>query len=576
MTMKKKMLPVGIENFEKLRTSDFYYVDKTGLIKELLNNWSEVNLFTRPRRFGKSLNMSMLRYFFEIGTDSKLFDGLEISKESELCNGYMGKFPVVSVSLKGIEGASFADAKEMLIYIIKAEIKRHSYLLESNRLDDADKAELQKLLSYMNDSDIKNSLWLLVQMLFKHYGQKVVVLIDEYDVPLAKAVDYGYYSDMVHLVRGIFERTLKTNEFLQFSVLTGCLRVAKESIFTGLNNPKVRSITSVKFDEYFGFTDDDVHELLEYYGLEKKFNIIRKWYDGYKFGNVFVYCPWDVINYVDDLRDEPNLAPQNYWSNTSSNDIIRRFLDKADETTKWEIEQLIAGKTIEKEIYQELTYVELDKTINHLWSVLFITGYLTYENKAAPENAENPELKRETLRLKIPNEEIRSIFKKQIYTWFEDSVETDTDRYRKFSEAFVDGDTATIEEMFNQYLLETISIRDTSIKKSMKENFYHGILLGILKFRRDWIVKSNQESGDGYNDIMIMFNAKRLGLVIEVKYADKGDLDSECAKAMEQIEKLNYTASLKEHEPEKILKYGIACYKKRCKVVLAEEIVSPT
>lgn len=574
MTMKKKMLPVGIENFEEIISLGFYYIDKTGLIKELLNNWSKVNLFTRPRRFGKSLNMSMLRYFFEIGANANLFDGLEIAKETELCDEYMGKFPVVSVSLKGISGSQFENAKDSLKNVIRMEALRHQYLMDSDKLSKYDKAEFEHLLiGSMSDNMVEQSLWLLSKSLFAHYGKKVVILIDEYDVPLAKAFDYGYYSDMVHLIRGIFERTLKTNEFLQMSVLSGCLRVAKESIFTGMNNPKIHSITDVQFDEYFGFTDKEVLELLTYYGFEKKYRTAKKWYDGYKFGDVSVYCPWDVINYVYDLRANEKIKPKNYWSNTSSNDIIRRFLDKADETTKWEIERLIAGERIEKEVYQELTYAELDKTINHLWSVLFTTGYLTYQEKADSTSDDDSDFKPGTLLLTIPNEEIRSIYKTHILSWFDDLVETDADRYRKFSEAFVDGDTATIEEMFNQYLIETISIRDTSIKKSMKENFYHGILLGILKFRRDWIVKSNQESGDGYNDIMVMFNAKRLGLVIEVKYADNGDLDSECAKAMAQIEKLNYTASLKEHEPEKVLKYGIACYKKRCKVTMAEEII---
>lgn len=569
----QKMLPVGIENFEEIITQGFYYVDKTGLIKELLNNWSKVNLFTRPRRFGKSLNMSMLRAFFEMGADPQLFDGLAISKEKALCQEYMGQYPVISISLKGVEGTCFSQAKEMLVYMIKAEIKRHKYLLTSANLDADEKAELQELLKRMSDSDLKNSLWFLAQLLFRHHHKPVIVLIDEYDVPLAKAYEYGYYAEMVQLIRGVFERTLKTNEFMKMAILIGCLRIAKESIFTGLNNPKILSITNVKFDEYFGFTDREVRQLLKDYDLENNFDLIKKWYDGYRFGNVSVYCPWDVINYVDDLRSDPNLVAQNYWSNTSGNDIIRRFLNLADETTKWEIEQLIAGETIEKEVSQELTYADLDKSIQNLWSLLFATGYLTY---VAPSHAQKElasGLHKQSLRLKIPNEEIRSIFKHQIYEWFEDWVQTHDRRYRIFTEAFLDGHADKIEQLFTQYLMETISIRDTSVKRSMKENFYHGMLLGILKYRSDWIVKSNQDSGDGYNDIMVVCNVRRMGLVIEVKYAEQGELASECAKAMDQIDRLHYTAALKEHEPTTILKYAIACYKKRCKVVMEKEVL---
>ncbi len=568
-----KKLPVGIEDFQKMRKSDFYYIDKTGLIQELLSKWSEVNLITRPRRFGKTLNMSMLRYFFEIGTDTSIFDGLKISEDKALCEEYMGKFPVISISLKGIEGATFEEAKNMFLYIIRAEVRRHIYLLNSERLDDFDKKELESLLQYeMEEGAIKNSLWILSQMLHKHYGKKVVILIDEYDVPLAKAYNQNYYIEMVLLIRGIFERTLKTNDNMQFSILTGCLRVAKESIFTGLNNPKILTITSVKLDEFFGFTDEEVQELLKYYDLEARYDIVKRWYDGYKFGNVNVYCPWDVINYVDDLLDNPRMRPQNYWSNTSSNNIIRKFLDKADATTKWEIEQLIAGETIQKEIFQELTYAELDKTINHLWSVLFTTGYLTYEEIVEWDD-EYDEHAPEMLRLRIPNEEIRSIFKKQIYHWFNDYVKTDMNRYRDFSEAFIHGKSDVVEEMFNQYLLETISIRDTSIKKEMKENFYHGILLGMLKYREDWLIKSNQESGEGYSDITVIDSFKRVGMIIEVKYAENDQLDKECEKAIKQIEKKKYDSILKDYRVENVLKYGIACYRKHCKVVLEKEFL---
>lgn len=579
MTMKKKMLPIGIEDFEKIRTMNFYYVDKTGMIRELLENMTEVTLFTRPRRFGKTLNMSMLRHFFEIGNDPKLFEGLGISKETNLCNEHLGKYPVISISLKSVDGKNYDDARAMFVRIISAEAMRHKAILDSDRLDRYEKQKYEDLLagSYSNDT-LKDSLLIISESLYKVYEQKVVILIDEYDVPLAKAYDNDYYTDMVDLVRGIFERVLKTNNTKQMAILTGCMRVAKESIFTGLNNFKIRAITSVRFNEYFGFTDSEVKELLSYYGLEKKYRSAKTWYDGYKFGNIHVYCPWDVINYVDDLRANPHMRPENYWSNTSSNNIIRRFLDKADDTTRWEIEQLIEGKTIEKEIYQELTYAELDKTINHLWSVLFTTGYLTSQSSNRKFETDDESfgsgLHANTMTLKIPNEEIRSIFKNHIYTWFNDYVETDADRYKSFSQAFIDGDGQKIQDMFDAYLMETISIRDTSVRKSMKENFYHGVLLGILKYRRDWIVRSNHESGEGYNDIMIMYNAKKIGIVIEVKYADNDELETECTKALDQIEKLHYTEALKEFDPVKIYKYAIACYKKHCKVVMEEEIMA--
>ncbi len=579
MEKRKKMLPIGIENFEKIRNMNFYYVDKTGMIKELLENMAEVTLFTRPRRFGKTLNMSMLRYFFEIGSDPRLFDGLAISKEEKLCEEYMGKFPVISISLKGVAGIKFEDAQSAMTAIIRAEVMRHQYLMQSNVLTDYDKSEFEQLLTgEINTDDLEQSLLLLSRMLRKHYSQKVVILIDEYDVPLAKAYDHGYYDQMVILIRNVLHQALKTNDNLQMAVLTGCMRIAKESIFTGLNNPRIQSITSPQFNEYFGFTDQEVKELLAYYGLEKKYRSAKTWYDGYKFGSIYVYCPWDMINYIYDLRANPNMRPENYWSNTSSNNIIRRFLNKATATTRAELEQLIEGKSIEKEIYQELTYAELDKTINHLWSVLFTTGYLTSQSSPRHNDADDESfasgLRANTITLKIPNEEIRSIFKNHIYTWFNDCVENDTERYTKFCQAFMDGDSQKIQDMFDAYLREMISIRDTSVRKAMKENFYHGVLLGILNFRTDWIVRSNQESGEGYNDIMIMHEGTGIGMIIEVKYADNDNLDLECANALRQIEQLHYTDILMEHDPVKIYKYAIACYKKHCKVIMEEKVIS--
>ena len=566
------MLPIGIESFEKIRTMNYYYVDKTGLIKELLDNISEVTLFTRPRRFGKSLNMSMLKRFFEIGTDPMLFDGLEILKEQHLCDAYLGKYPVISVSLKSIEGENFDDARAMFVRIITAEAMRHKSVLSSGKLDAFEVQRYTELLlgNYSNDI-IKDSLWIMSNCLQKVYNKKVIILIDEYDVPLAKAYDHGYYDQMVILIRNLFERTLKTNESLQIAVLTGCMRIAKESIFTGLNNLKIQSINSVKFDEYFGFTDEEVAEMLAYYGFVKKHRTAKTWYDGYRFGNVSAYCPWDIINYIDDLNSEPNLRPQNYWSNTSSNDIICSFLNKATATTRREVEQLIEGKAVEKEIYPELTYADLDKSLNHLWSVLFTTGYLTYEPFRRDTEDEITTGHSNALKLKIPNEEIRSIFKEQILTWFNDRVEDDSERYTAFCQAFMDGNAPKIQEMFDDYLRDMISIRDTSVRKSMKENFYHGVLLGILNFRTDWYITSNREAGDGYNDILIAHERARIGMIIEVKYAENDNLENECAGALAQIEKLHYTDALSEFEPTKIYKYAIACYKKHCKVTMTEE-----
>jgi hypothetical protein len=577
----KKMIPVGIEDFKEIVSEKFYYVDKTGFIRDLLKERSKVTLFTRPRRFGKSLNMSMLRHFFEIGTSPSLFDGLAISKENELCEQYLGKYPVISISLKSIEGLNFDDACAMAAHILIAEARRHAYLMESDQLLTQEKNSFEELLAgteAKNSPDaLKNGLWLLSSLLHKHFDSKVIVLIDEYDVPLAKAFENGYYPEMVSLIRGLFERLLKTNDNLQFAVLTGCMRIAKESIFTGLNNLRIQSITSPQFDDYFGFTDQEIRDVLAYYDLSEKFSIVKAWYDGYKFGNASVYCPWDVLNYLYDLRTELSMPPQNYWSNTSGNDIVRRFLDKADDTTRWEIEQLVAGKTIEKEIYQELTYAELDLSIDHLWSVLLTTGYLTRETNADVASNDvystiGSGLQNETVLLKIPNEEIRSVFKNQIMTWFKDQVKTDAARYTTFTQALIDGDAAKIQDMFNAYLKETISIRDTSVRQSMKENFYHGVLLGILKFRRDWIVRSNQEAGDGYNDIMIMYNAQKVGMIIEVKYAEHDDLDAECQKALAQIENLHYADALEEFEPKKIYKYAISCYKKHCRVLVEQAL----
>ena len=555
----KKKLPIGIENFEKLRQYDFYYVDKTGLIKELLQNWGEVNLFTRPRRFGKSLNMSMLKYFFEIGSDPALFEGLEISKEKQLCEEYMGKFPVISISLKGINAECYETARAMAVKTINEEASRFQYLLDDECLTQDEKETFSMLLKRnMDDAALFGSLRDLSRLLQKHHGRKVVLLIDEYDVPLAKAFEQGYYDQMIVLIRNMFEQGLKTNGNLFMAVLTGCMRVSKESIFTGLNNLRVLSIADVRFDEYFGFTDKEVREMLAYYDKSLYYETVREWYDGYRFGAVDVYCPWDVINYCDLLRSNPKAQPQNYWCNTSSNDAVRRFIEMADVgATKMEIEKLVAGEKITKEIHQELTYQDMYSTIENLWSLLFTTGYLTQRGEAEGRQ----------FHLVIPNKEIREIFEMQIVDLFKEHVKKDGETLDRFCEALKNGETESVQRQFQAYLRKTISIRDTFVKKNMKENFYHGILLGILGFKASWNVFSNRETGEGYSDLLITIPDEAIGIVIEMKYAGDGNLDAACKKALEQIEGNHYEEELYDEGMDDILKYGIACYKKRCRVM---------
>ena len=552
-------LPVGIDDFYKLRKSEFYYVDKTKLIEQLLNNWGEVNLFTRPRRFGKTLNMSMLRAFFEIGTDSALFDGLYISKNRELCREYMGKYPVIFISLKGVDGMTFEEAVVRTTTIVKTEARRHYYLKDSGKLVKEEIAQFEQLLSGKAE-DITDSLRLLSELLYRHYEQKVIILIDEYDVPLDKAFQNGYYHEMVKLMRGILGQALKTNDFLHFAVLTGCLRISKESIFTGLNNFKVLSILDARFDEQFGFTDDEVKNLLTDYGLSSYFAEVKEWYNGYHFGNADIYCPWDVINYVDQLKYDKTVIPQDYWSNSSGNAIVRSLIDKADVQTKNEIERLIAGEYIEKEISQELTYDEIDNKIENLWSVLFTTGYLTQHGRT--ENGK--------YRLTIPNKEIRNLFTRQIREWFRDVSQKDGEKLDIFCNAFVEKNPDKIEQIFSDYLWNTISIRDTAVSKERKENFYHGILLGLLGYKTSWLTKSNAESGTGYSDILVEVPDNRTGIVVELKYAEDGDMEAACAKALTQIDEKNYIMKLKQDGMRNFIKYGIACYKKDCKVVLGE------
>lgn len=563
--MGKKKLPIGVDIFEKLIRQDFYYVDKTGLIADLLRNWGEVNLFTRPRRFGKSLNMSMLKAFLEIGCDKTLFDGLKISQETELCEKYMGQFPVISISLKSVDGLTFEAACTALKSVIGNEALRFSFLSDSVKLSHDEKemyrgfAEVRKGIFTMSDDMMPTSIQNLSALLAKHYGKPVILLIDEYDVPLDKAFQHGYYDEMVSLIRSMFGNALKTNPNLYFAVLTGCLRVSKGSIFTGLNNMKVLSIADVRFDEYFGFTDDEVREMLKYYDLSEHYEAVKEWYDGYQFGNVSVYCPWDVVSYCDSLCADSEALPEDYWSNTSSNSIVRRFIDKANKQTKDEIERLIAGETIVKDIKQELTYSELDRTIDHLWSVLFTTGYLTHRGREGGKK----------YRLVIPNLEIRELFVTQIREWFNDIAVSDSPKLDQLCEAFPAKDVEKVETLLNDYLWNTISVRDTAVAKEKQENFYHGILLGLLSHKENWLVKSNAESGEGYSDILVEVPESRTGVVIELKYAQEGQIDAACAEAMKQIEDKQYASALKSDGMTTIVKYGIACYKKHCKVVIA-------
>lgn len=548
-----------MENFEKIRTQDFYYVDKTGLLKELLENWGEVNLFTRPRRFGKSLNMSMLKCFFEIGQKKTLFDDLKIAEERELCKTYQAQFPVISITLKGVRGNTYEDARDMMVSLIHMEARRLQYLLNSDKLSLYDKYAFESLLQEeLTDAVLNDSLLILSQLLQKHYNHKVIILIDEYDVPLDKAFQFGYYDQMIHLVRNIFNQALKSNESLYFAVLTGCLRISKESIFTGLNNPKILSITDMRFDEYFGFTDLEVKQLFSDYGLNEHLDTVKQWYDGYQFGKAEIYCPWDVINYCDQLRADKSAVPQDYWSHTSDNDLVRRFIKKATKHTQNEIEKLIAGETVIKPIHQELTYNELDSSIDHLWSVLFTTGYLTQRGRVGGGQ----------YRLAIPNMEIRKIFVTQIQEWFQEAARLDTPRLDAFCAAFPKGEAKVVEELFNLYLRKTIRIRDTGVRKEKKENFYHGILLGLLSHKEDWSIFSNAEAGEGYSDILVEIDAEQIGIVIEIKYAEGNAFDAGCMEALKQIEQKKYTERLVDDGMKKIIKYGIACCKKRCRVMI--------
>lgn len=556
-------LPVGIDSFEKIRRNNFYYIDKTKLIEQLVETGGEVTLFTRPRRFGKTLNMSMLKAFFETGADESLFEGLYISQNKALCEEHMGKYPVIFLSLKSVEGLKYEDAIYRITELVGIEAERFGFLEDSEYLSENEKKRYKAIIALkdgtnaMDEKVLVSSLQILSQLLYKHFGQKTVILIDEYDVPLDKAFQNGYYKEMVLLIRGLFGMVLKTNESLQFAVLTGCLRITKESIFTGLNNFKVMSILDARFDEQFGFTDNEVKKILDDYDLAAYFEETKEWYDGYHFGKADIYCPWDVINYVDQLKYDRTAEPQDFWSNSSGNAIVRRFIDMADVSTKTEIERLIAGESIEKDVAPELTYDEIYKSIENLWSVLFTTGYLTHNGRSESGK----------YCLVIPNREVRNLFVNKIKEWFSDVSKSDGKTLEELCSAFVNEDAQKIEQIYGDYLWNTISIRDTAVAKEKKENFYHGILLGLLGYKSNWLIKSNAESGIGYSDILVEVPTNRTGIVIELKYAEDGDLDAACDKALKQIEEKDYVAKLKQDGMDNFIKYGIACFKKVCKVV---------
>ena len=557
-------LPVGIDDFKKIRQENFYYVDKTALIEQLLQNWGEVNLFTRPRRFGKTLNMSMLKAFFEIGADKGLFEGLYIAENEKLCRKYLGKYPVILVTLKGVEGSNFETAKRRLVDIIAEEAAKHDVLSDSGSLSEEDKNRYQAIRrlkngSYaMEEDTLYKALKTLSELLYKHYGQKTVILIDEYDVPLDKAFQNGYYSEMVSLMRDMFGSALKTNEYLQFAVLTGCLRISKESIFTGLNNFKVHSIVNSKFDEQFGFTEKEVEAMLRFYGLEAHMQETKEWYDGYRFGDADIYCPWDAVNYVYDAKDNPEKEPEAYWINSSGNGLVKRFITKADQSTRNEIERLINGEAIEKNIRLELTYEEIDDTIENVWSVLFTTGYLTLSEK--PKGG--------VYKLIIPNEEIKQVYKTQIRDWFREKLRDDKEGLKPLWKAFKEGDASALENILNRIMSKTISVLDPKGSETEKEKFYHALLAGILLGNGEWGVASNRESGDGFADLMVETDDINQGLIIEVKSADKiTELDRACERAMAQIRDRRYEEYLQNEGRDDIWAYGMAFYKKRCRVV---------
>ncbi|MCL1809286.1 MAG: ATP-binding protein [Clostridiales bacterium] len=551
-------LPVGADIFESLRKQDCYYVDKTNFIRDLLLNCGTVNLFTRPRRFGKTLNMTMLKAFFEAGADHRdIFYGLDIMKEQSICDRYMNRYPVVFLSLKSVQGRTFDDAMRRVASQVSYECDRLAFLEESQMIDQDNCCDFTALKTQTaTRQQLEDSLKFLSSMLKKHYGQKAILLVDEYDVPLDKAFHNGYYDDMVDFMRIFLGEAFKTNEALEFAVVTGCLRISKESIFTGVNNLKINTITNKLHGEHFGFTDSEVRKLLEDYSLSFAYDDLRKWYNGYRFGSTDVYCPWDIVNHVSELRVDPGIEPKSYWNNTSSNEMVKLFVGMADSTTRSEIEDLVAGKPVAKAVNETLTYGELGKSIDNLWGVLFLTGYLT--RTQAPKDARS-----KLDELVIPNLEVREIFIEKIRDWFAEQLNETSIRNElvRLYRAFFDGDCGAIEEVLQNQLRTTISYFDDY------ESYYHGFLTGILIGCADWSVKSNREAGDGRCDLLITKNDGTIGIVIEIKHAkEQKNIPSMCENALKQIEEKSYRDVFLASGVKHVRLYGVAFWKKTCKV----------
>ena len=547
-----KPLPIGVDDFKTLIDNEYYFIDKTLLIKELLDTRSVVSLILRPRRFGNTLNLSMLRYFFERAEEdnSYLFKGLKIMNESQKYLEHMGKYPVISISLKSTKQPNFDMAYAKLVESISKEFNRHRELLNSKALLGYERDTFKRIMEGKgNASDYNTSLKFLSECLKKHYNKKVIILIDEYDVPLENAFFEGFYKEMVDFIRSLFESALKSNEALEFAVVTGCLRISKESIFTGLNNLKVCSILDENYREFFGFTEADVINICKDCDVTEKYPDIKDWYDGYCFGGIEVYNPWSLMNYIDDLRLDKNKVPLSYWANTSSNSIVRTLIERADKTTKSEIESLMKGESVVKEIHPDVTYDDLYTTSDSLWNMLLLTGYL----KATAYN-------NETMHLEIPNKEVRYIFKNKILGWFKDNV-TKKDLTALYN-SLINGNVEVLEKEIRSLLVNTISFYDSY------ENFYHGFMAGILLNMKDYTVKSNRESGDGRGDIFITNPEEDTAIIIELKVADKfKDLESKCKEALKQIDSKHYDTELIEEGYEKIIKYGISFFKKKCRVL---------
>lgn len=566
--MDQKPLPIGIDNFEMLITRGYYFVDKTLLIKDLLDNKAAVNLFTRPRRFGKTLNISMLQYYFEDRRDeftgekidnSYLFEGLNIKGESEKYTKYIGKYPVINLSLKSAKQGSLDLAFQCIREEISNEFKRHKYIIESDVLK-TEKEHFMKIVN--NDKDMSlyiTALKFLSDCLNKYHNEKVIILIDEYDVPLENAFFEGFYKEMIGFIRSLFESALKTNSSLEFSVITGCLRISKESIFTGLNNLKIISILDDRYAEHFGFTDDEVIKICEDYNIQQKYETIKQWFNGYIFGETNVYNPWSVMQYVDDLKANINRLPKSYWANTSSNSIVKSLIERADDITKGEIEALIEGKTIEKPVHEDITYDDVYDNLDNLWNFMFFTGYFKKISERMDENTQE-----NFVELAIPNLEVKYIFRTKILKWFNEHIKL-CDMTKMFN-AIINKNVELFEIELNKLLLDTISFNDAY------ENFYHGFLVGVLSNMKGYIVKSNREGGTGRSDLFIKSVSRRgIAIVVEFKIANNiDDLEKKADEAIEQIEDRKYDMELRSEGYKNIFKYGIAFYKKDCLIKIKD------